>query len=314
MRIAVVIPAYKVRKQIGAVVAGIGPEVSRIFVVDDACPEESGNFLRTTCSDPRLSIIFHQHNQGVGGATISGYQRALQEGYDVVVKVDGDGQMDPALIPAFARKIIRGEADYVKGNRFVDPQSIRSMPMPRLAGNLVLSFLTKLSSGYWDIFDPTNGYTAIHRTALSRLPLAKIHRRYFFESDLLFRLYCLRAVIKDLPMAAHYGDEASSLRIYRIIPQFLWGHIRNFVKRIIYRYFLYEFSISSICLISGLASISFGVVFGFRSWLYFKTLQIFASSGTVMLAALPIMIGMQLLLTFIMLDVQNQEKTPLSQQ
>jgi glycosyltransferase involved in cell wall biosynthesis len=314
MRIAVVIPAYKVKAQILQVIAGIGPEVSRIFVVDDACPQHSGEYVRSQVKDPRVLVLFHTTNQGVGGATISGYQQALQEGFDIVVKVDGDGQMDPRLIPLFARKIISGEADYVKGNRFIDPQSVRAMPKTRLFGNLILSFFTKLSSGYWEVFDPTNGYTAIHKCALARLPLAKLSRRYFFESDMLFRLYCIRAVTKDQAMTAHYGDEASSLQIPKIIPLFLRGHLKNFVKRIIYRYFLYEFSISSICLLGGVAFGSFGLVYGIRAWIYFKSLQIFASSGTVMLAALPTMMGMQLLLTFIMLDVQNQEKKPLSQQ
>jgi glycosyltransferase involved in cell wall biosynthesis len=314
MRVAVVIPAYKVKSHIMGVITAIGPEISRIYVTDDACPEQSGKFVSENCHDSRVQVIFHEENQGVGGATISGYKKALEEGFDIVVKVDGDGQMDPQLIPGLIKKIVKGDADYVKGNRFIDPESVRSMPKARLCGNLVLSFLTKLSSGYWEVFDPTNGFTAIHRTALSRLPLEKINRRYFFESDLLFRLYCVRAVIKDFPMRAHYGDESSSLRISRIIPQFLRGHANNFIKRIIYRYFLYEFSISSICLVSGLGLGSFGLLYGVKSWLHFKSLQIFASSGTVMLAALPTMIGVQLLLTFVILDVQNQEKKPLSMQ
>uniref|UniRef100_UPI00289C9531 glycosyltransferase family 2 protein n=1 Tax=Stutzerimonas kunmingensis TaxID=1211807 RepID=UPI00289C9531 len=233
-KIAVVIPSYKVREHILEVVSAIGPEVERIYVVDDCCPEGSGAFVERNCTDPRVTILRNPENQGVGGAVMTGYRAAIAEGMDVIVKVDGDGQMDPSLIVEFVAPILSGEADYTKGNRFFDLEEIRSMPGMRLFGNAVLSFMTKLSSGYWDLFDPTNGFTAIHRDVAMHLPFARISRRYFFETDMLFRLNTLRAVVVDIPMDAKYGDEVSNLKISKIVGEFLAKHLRNFVKRIFY--------------------------------------------------------------------------------
>ena len=201
-RIAVVIPSYRVKKHILEVISGIGNEVERIYVVDDLCPEQSGDFVEAHCDDPRVRIIRHEVNQGVGGAVMSGYRAAIEEGVDIIVKVDGDGQMDPSLIPYFVEPIISGNADYTKGNRFFDLESVRAMPRIRLFGNAVLSFMTKMSSGYWDLFDPTNGYTAIHADVAKHLPFEKISKRYFFETDILFRLNTVRAVVVDMPMEA----------------------------------------------------------------------------------------------------------------
>ena len=184
--VAVVIPSYKVTRHILGVIAGIGPEITRIYVVDDKCPDNSGDFVSANCRDPRVTVVRHEQNQGVGGAVMSGYRAAIADGASVIVKVDGDGQMDGALIPAFIAPILAGEADYTKGNRFFNLEQIGSMPPMRLFGNAMLSLLTKLSSGYWDLFDPTNGFTAIHADAARFLPFDKISKRYFFESDMLF--------------------------------------------------------------------------------------------------------------------------------
>nr|WP_313658713.1 glycosyltransferase family 2 protein [Achromobacter ruhlandii] len=170
-RIAVVIPSYKVTRHILGVIASIGPECNRIYVVDDACPDGSGRYVEENCQDPRVRVIFHEKNKGVGGAVITGYRAAIEEDQDIVVKIDGDGQMDPTLLPDFVEPIVSGEADYTKGNRFYDLEEIHGMPKIRLIGNAVLSFMAKFSSGYWDLFDPTNGYTAVHVNVLRRLPL-----------------------------------------------------------------------------------------------------------------------------------------------
>lgn len=186
MNVAVVIPSYKVKDHILSVLNRIGPIVSRIYVVDDKCPQGTGKFVAEQCRDPRVAVLFHDVNQGVGGAMITGYRRALADGAEVVVKLDGDGQMDPDLIPTFVSPIERGVADYTKGNRFYAIENLEGMPFVRIFGNTSLSFVNKLSSGYWNVMDPTNGYTAIHASALSALPLSKIEKRYFFESDMLF--------------------------------------------------------------------------------------------------------------------------------
>jgi glycosyltransferase involved in cell wall biosynthesis len=177
-RIAVVIPAYKVTRHIADVILKMPAMVWRIYVIDDACPEGSGKFVEKNIDDDRVRVICHAQNLGVGGAVMSGYQAASTDGAEVIVKVDGDGQMDPGLIPYFVEPILAGEADYTKGNRFYDLEEIRAMPPMRLFGNAVLSFMTKLSSGYWNLFDPTNGYTAIHADVVKHLPLGKIKPRH----------------------------------------------------------------------------------------------------------------------------------------
>ena len=312
-RVAVVIPSYKVTSQILPVIEAIGPEVWRIYVVDDKCPDGSGAFVSTGCNDPRVVVLFHDVNQGVGGAVMTGYQRAIEDGADVMVKVDGDGQMDPSFITSFVWPIITGQADYTKGNRFFNLEKIREMPTLRLFGNTVLSFMTKLSSGYWDLFDPTNGYTAIHADVARRLPFDKISRRYFFETDMLFRLNTIRAVVVDVPMDARYADEVSNLRISQIAGEFLVKHMRNFGKRLFYNYYLRDLSVASVELPLGLLLLVFGIVFG--GWHWFLSFQngVAASAGTVMLSALPNLMGLQLVLAFLNYDIASVPYRPIHQ-
>jgi glycosyltransferase involved in cell wall biosynthesis len=309
--IAVVIPAYKVSRHIMQVLAGIGPEVNTIYVVDDKCPEGSGNLVVSNCRDPRVRVLFHQENQGVGGATMSGYRQALLDGAEIMVKLDGDGQMDAALIPMLVKPLIEGLADYTKGNRFYFLEGVHEMPLVRLLGNAMLSFIAKFSTGYWDIFDPTNGFTAIHRSIAGRLPLEKIARRYFFESDLLFRLNTLKGVVMDIPMTARYGVEKSNLSVLLTIPEFSWKHLVNFCKRIFYNYYLRDFGVASLEILLGAMAMLFGVVFGGVMWFNSMQTGIPATSGTVMLAALPTLVGVQLLLAFLATDVRNIPRTPL---
>ena len=309
-RISVVIPSYKVINHIIEVIDGIGPEVNRIYVVDDCCPDGTGAFVLSHSKDSRVVVIFHEENQGVGGAVMTGYRAAIHDGMDVVVKVDGDGQMDPALIPSFVAPILAGEADYTKGNRFFDLEEIRAMPKARIFGNAVLSFMTKISTGYWDLFDPTNGYTAIHSDVARHLPFDKISRRYFFETDMLFRLNTLRAVVVDVPMDAQYGDEVSNLKVSKIVGEFLVKHARNFTKRIFYNYYLRDMSLASIELPLGAFLFLSGSGFGVYHWIYSLQQGIATPVGTVMLAALPILMGAQLLLAFLGYDIANVPRRP----
>ncbi len=305
-RLAVVVPCYRVGDRVADVLAAIGPEVWRIYCVDDACPERSGRVVEERAArDPRIRCLVHQQNMGVGAAVVTGYKQAINDGAEVIVKLDGDGQMDPARIPELVEPILRGEADYVKGNRFFDLEGLRSMPLVRLFGNAGLSFLSKMSTGYWTLFDPTNGYTAIHASVARRLPLDRLSRRFFFESDILFRLNALRAVVSEVPMDAHYGNEASSLSLVKALVQFPLFHARNLAKRILYNYFLRGFSMASIHLVAGLALLILGVAFGTVRWIRGAELNLLASPGTVMLAALPVILGCQLLLNFIAFDMAN---------
>jgi glycosyltransferase involved in cell wall biosynthesis len=303
--IAVVIPSYRVKNQILDVLSAIGPEVSAIYVVDDCCPEKSGDWVEEHCDDSRIKVLRHEKNQGVGGATISGYRAALADGADILVKVDGDGQMDPARIPRLVRPILDGEADYVKGNRFFDLDQLQSMPRVRLFGNAFLSFFSKLSSGYWNVFDPTNGFTALHAAVADALPLQKLSQGWFFESDLLFRLGTLRAVVRDIPMPAVYRAEESSLVIHRVAGEFAIKHVANTIKRIFYSYYLRNFNIASIELVMGSLSLLLGLGFGAIRWLQVASTGVVTTSGTVMLAALPVLIGVQFILAFLSYDLQN---------
>jgi dolichol-phosphate mannosyltransferase len=309
-RVAVVIPCYRVTQHILEVLGQIGSEVDHIYVVDDACPDHSGDLVSRECADPRVRVMRHQVNMGVGGAVMTGYAQAIADRADVIVKVDGDGQMDPGLIPYFIDPLLSGEADYAKGNRFYDLDAIRAMPNVRLAGNAVLSLMTKLSSGYWNLFDPTNGYTAIHADVARHLPFAKISNRYFFETDMLFRLNVLRAVVVDVPMEAKYEDEISSLRISRVVGEFLVKHMRNFLKRIFYNYYLRDLSIASIELPIGLAMLGFGLGFGSYHWTKSAHIGLSTPIGTVMLAAMPMLMGLQLVLSFINYDIASVPNRP----
>lgn len=311
MKIAVVIPCYKVTAHVLDVIARIGPEVSGIYAVDDCCPAGSGPHVQAHCTDPRVQVLRNAVNLGVGGATMTGYRAAVADGYDVIVKVDGDGQMAPELIPQFVAPIQEGLADYTKGNRFYDLTHISRMPAIRLMGNAALSFMSKFSSGYWDIFDPTNGYTAIHAKVAAHLPMDKISRRYFFESDMLFRLNTMRCVVMDIPMDAQYGDEVSNLKIKSVLGEFLSKHLRNFGKRIVYNYFLRDMSPASFHLVLGLLMASFGFVFGIYSWASSASQHTMSAPGTVMLAALPLLLGLQFLLAFITHDTQSTPRQPM---
>ncbi len=310
-RIAVVIPCHKVIRHIRAVVAAVGPEVEWIYCVDDACPEGSGDFIEREILDPRVTVIRHLANQGVGGAVMTGYLRAIEDGARVIVKIDGDGQMDPALLPEFVAPILRGEADYTKGNRFWDLRQIREMPFARRIGNLGLSFLSKASTGYWDVFDPTNGYTAIHAEIAARLPSDSISKRYFFETDILFRLNTMRAVVVDIPMDAKYGNESSGLNISRVLVEFPVKHMRNLFKRIIYSYFLRDLPVASFELLGGSILLGFGTLFGAWQWWLSREAGTITPVGTIMIATVAIISGLQFLLAFLSYDIASVPRRPL---
>ena len=227
-KIAIVIPCFKVIDHIEAVIAGLPKWIWRVYVVDDKCPQKTGAFVERKFNDDRLKVIYNKKNLGVGGAVIAGYRSAIEAGADVIVKIDGDGQMDISKIHLFVIPIVRSQCDYTKGNRFFDLSGINQMPKIRIFGNVGLSFITKFSSGYWNIFDPTNGYTAIDARVAAHLPLDKLSERYFFESDLLCQLGLARAVVRDIPIPARYGDEESSINIFKIFFEFPFKHSKNF--------------------------------------------------------------------------------------
>jgi dolichol-phosphate mannosyltransferase len=307
-RIAVVIPCYRVRDHILQVLSKVSRCVRVIYVVDDKCPENTGQFVLERNADPRVSVIFNEVNQGVGGAVVKGIAAALRDRMEIVVKIDGDGQMDPAYILHFVMPIIEGKADFTKGNRFFYLEDIKAMPPIRLLGNAVLSFLAKASTGYWNIFDPTNGYIAVDARLLEVLPLDKIDKRYFFETDLLFRVGLMRAKVLDIPMQARYAGETSHLKIHQEMFRFIGLHLLNFVKRICYSYFLRDFNVASLELFAGLMLIGFGAIYGFAHWRGDEP----AVPGVVMISALPLLAGIMLVLSFVNFDVQQVPRETIS--
>ncbi|MEO0412006.1 MAG: glycosyltransferase family 2 protein [Pseudomonadota bacterium] len=311
MTIAVVIPSYKVTDFILDVISSIGPDVNKVYVVDDCCPNNSGAFVEEHCNDKRVVALRHTVNQGVGGAVMTGMQQAMKDGCDIVVKVDGDGQMDPKLITDLVQPLVDGDADYTKGNRFHSFYSVKTMPAIRLFGNAMLSFMTKFSSGYWSIFDPTNGFVAIHKTALSQLDMSKLSKRYFFETDMLIQLGDMRAVVADYPMSAVYGEETSNLHVRQVLFEFLGKHLRAIARRIVYTYFLRDFSIASVNLFFGTLLLLIGVLFGGFSWVKASQAGTYASIGTVMLSVLPIILGFQMVLQFLSYDMSNEPRRSL---
>jgi len=311
-KIAVVIPAYKVAAHILVVINRVGPEVDEIIVVDDCCPESSGELVKKNSTDTRVTVVKHKKNLGVGGAMVTGYRTALANGNQIIVKIDGDGQMEPSLIPKMVYPILSGEADYSKGNRFHNVETILQMPKIRILGNIALSFFSKVSTGYWQIFDPNNGFTAIHAQALEQIPLDKISERYFFESDMLFRLNLAKAVVVDVPMDAFYGEEKSNLSISRTIVEFPIKHFRNFLKRIAYSYYLRDFSLPSLQLPIGLALLIAGSTSAVYNWVHSANLNQATPTGTLILIAMMLLTSIHLLLSFASHDVQSSPKKAIS--
>lgn len=302
-KIAVVIPAYKVSKQIINVIKSIPSIIDLVVVVDDACPENSGQVVKLNFHSKKIVVLKHETNRGVGGAMKTGYKLALGEGAEIVVKVDGDGQMNPASISNLIEPLLSKSADYSKGNRFYSFNLLRNMPKIRLIGNVILSFMSKLSTGYYQIFDPNNGFTAISREALESLELSSVDDRYFFESDMLFQLNCARKTVVDVPMAAIYGTEVSNLKIGHSILYFLVRHFRNFVRRIILNYFVRDFSFASIQLVVGIFLGLWGAFLGISTWSDSRTSGVPSQPGTLVLVAILCISSLQLILSFINFDM-----------
>ena len=310
---AIVIPSYRTESEIRQVLKGIPAFIRHIIVVDDASPDASADLVSAAAKrDKRIILLRHEKNQGVGGAMVTGFQKALALGADIVIKLDGDGQMDPQYIPALITPLILGEADYAKGNRFRNFDSLKQMPFVRRIGNLGLSFLTKAATGYWNIFDPTNGYFAIRAEVLAQLPLEHIDKGYYFETSMLSRLYLLDAVVQDVTIPARYGKEVSNLSIRRVLFEFPFKLTRTLVKRIVLKYFIFDFSMMSIYLLTGIPLLLFGLIFGITKWIQYAELGIAAPTGTVILPTLSVILAIQILLSAIEIDLNAAPRKAIS--
>ena len=310
LTVAVVIPAYRVAAEIAGVLVGIPNFVSMIVVVDDASPDDTAAIVERS-GDPRVHLIRRPTNGGVGAAVLSGYRFALEHGADIAVKVDGDGQMDSSQIGRLVEPIIRGEADYAKGNRFVHTRQLAGMPLLRRLGNTGLSFMVKVASGYWQVFDPTNGFTAIHARALEAVDWEAVDPRWFFETSMLIELGLVGAVTRDVYMPARYGSETSSLSIRETLAGFPPRLFARTLRRIWLRHFVQDFTALALFLVAGALLVGFGGLWGILHWVESSQTGVPASTGTVMLAVLPLILGTQLLLQSLVLDMQNTPKVPL---
>jgi glycosyltransferase involved in cell wall biosynthesis len=263
-RLAVVIPSFRAAATIGAVLRAIGPEVGHIYVVDDGCPDSTGE-RALEAADPRITVLRNPRNLGVGGAMKRGYGRALADGAEIVVKLDADGQMDPSHIARLIAPILEGRADYCKGNRFAPgrlmpsgspPRALRTMPPARRAGNMAFSVLHRAATGYWRIGDPANGYTAVHARALERIGIEALADCFFFETDMLFRLNLVDAVVADVPLPACYPGSGSSLRLRRVAPRFAIMTVSRLVRRLRAKYFAGRWNPGSVKLAMAMAMIA----------------------------------------------------------
>lgn len=308
--IAVVIPYYNASSHIVNVVKKLPHFVDEIIIVDDKGQEQLPlAALHELSIASLISVIYNEKNLGVGGATKNGFLNAIANKHDIVVKVDADDQMDTSYIEEMLDYLIENRAEMVKGNRFINTKALMKMPLIRRVGNLGLSFLTKAATGYWNNFDPTNGFLAIKTSVLKKVNFENLSDRYFFETSLISELYFTDARIKDISMPAIYGEEKSSMKVWKMPLIFSRKLIVLFLKRIIKQYFLFDFNIASLYMLIGFPMFMFGVIYGIYKWWYYSSHNIFAPTGTIMLVSISIILGFQLLLQAIQYDIFNAPKS-----
>lgn len=300
--VAIVIPCYRVERHIADVIRSIPVRYRTIICVDDCSTDGTADAI-TRLSDKRVTLMRHAVNGGVGAAMKTGYAEAMRRGAEVCVKMDGDGQMSADDLDGLVAPLIEGVADYAKGNRFVDLRALRQMPRRRLVGNAMLSLVSKAASGYWNMLDVTNGFTAVRTSMLKRMDLQRISDRYFFETSMLVELNILRADTADVEMPARYGDERSSLKLTQVLLTFPALLVRSLWRRFYWRYLIEEFGVVSVCTLLAIPLLVFGVTFGALRWTQSVSTGIPATAGTVVLAMLPVILGFQLLLVSLLLDV-----------
>lgn len=307
LRIAVVVPAHNESAHIADVIGRMPPLVDHVIVIDDKSPDNTYD-VAVSAADERTEVIRHEVNKGVGGAIITGHRRALELGADVIVIMAGDGQMDPAYLPVLIDPIADKGYGFSKANRFFSMQSFAGMPRYRVFGNMVLTFMTKAASGYWDLVDPQNGYTAISRASLDAIPLHRVAERYDFENDLLIWLNIANVRAIDVPIPANYGEEVSGMRMHVVVPRLLGTLIGGFWRRIWTKYFLWSFSPIALLLLAGIPLVLLGLVVGIWAIAISAADPGTVTTGTWLLAVAPALLGTQLLLQALMLDIQATPK------
>jgi glycosyltransferase involved in cell wall biosynthesis len=307
--VAVVVPAYNEERLIEATLEGVPLFVDSIIVVDDGSTDGTVERAQKFASqDMRVSVLEQGQNQGKGAAVVRGLEEVIAAGRDFVVLMDGDNQMPAEYLTALLDAMMDNDLDAAKGNRFIaDPRALSTMPRYRLIGNVLLTMFTKLASGYWSIFDSQNGYWALRTRTVSRLELSRLARRYDLENSLLINLNIIGARLRDVPIPARYADEESKIRIWKVTPRIMLTLLGGMVQRIFYRYVLFNFHPTALFMLSGLPLLIWGVLFGV--FVVITSLgDPVATTGTVMLAVLPFLIGFQLLLAALVLDIMSEPK------
>jgi glycosyltransferase involved in cell wall biosynthesis len=305
--LSVVIPAYKAEKWIGRVIESLPDFIDNIIVIDDCSPDRTAEVVEQLMH-PKVTLLRHTVNKGVGGGMKTGYMEALRLGSDIIIKMDADGQMDPRFLPALIYPIISNECDYTKGNRFGITEWPTTMPFVRRIGNQVLTFINKVASGYWHIFDPQNGFTAINARTLRKIRLDLVDNTYFFENSMLIHLNIIEARVSDVFIPAQYGDEESSLRISWVLRKFPVKLLKGFFTRFFKRYLFRDVSPVAIFFILGSILLLGGSIWGAYAWYISSTLGVPSPLGTLILGLLPIILGFQLLLNALIADIQQSPK------
>jgi glycosyltransferase involved in cell wall biosynthesis len=302
-----VVPAYNVERHILDVLKTMPDFVDSIIVVEDHGDDRTLEIL-AHLENKLVTVLKHEVNQGVGGAMITGFRKALQSGAELIVKMDGDGQMDPTYLPALLDALIEQGYAYSKGNRFLDNKKLKEMPTLRLIGNYGLTFLTKLVSGYWHIFDPQNGYLSIKADALAMLDLEHLAKRYFFENDMLVHLNIFGFRVKDVPIPARYGQESSSMSLSKVLVTFPFYLFKRFWYRLYEKHILRDFSPIALFWVFGTTMFVWGLFFGVFTWVKSILFSQIATTGTVMLSVLPFLLGFELMLQAMILEIKETPK------
>jgi dolichol-phosphate mannosyltransferase len=301
MKIAI-IPCYKSTSTALEIATKCLEHVDLALCVDDACPEGTGLYIERYKQSSSILVLYSRVNLGVGGAVKLGLKKAIELGGRLFIKIDSDGQMDPMLIPLLTERVEVYGADISKGNRFTDRTIVHKMPMVRLIGNMGLAFITKFSTGYWELFDPTNGFICLTKETVDTISLDKTDNRYFFETDLLFRAGLHDMVIDEIAMNAVYADEVSSLRPFKELSNFSFRHMRIALKRILYQYYLYDFNPGSIALTVSIFYLGIAIALATLRFTLGVTYGEFTPIGTLTLFLAVFLAGNQFLIGFLQYD------------
>jgi glycosyltransferase involved in cell wall biosynthesis len=310
-RVVAVVPAYNEEKLIGRVLDTMPAFVDRILVVDDASTDATPSLLSAAQGriGERLRVIRHPKNGGVGASIVTGYRAAVAEAQrnDLVVVMAGDAQMDPADLPRLLAPLARDQSDYAKGNRLFTGEAWKIIPRHRYLGNAVLSFLTKIASGYWHVADSQSGYTAITVEALRVLPLEKLYARYGFPNHLLVALNVFDFRVRDVPVRPVYNiGETSGIRLPRVIPTLSWLLFKCYFWRMKEKYVIRDFHPLVFFLALGLLLTLGGFALGVFV-VYLRIVHGSLSPNAVIFDAFILIMGMQMLFFAMWMDMEHNK-------